>query len=350
MSDLSPTETYTFDLPEELIAQDPPARRGDSRLLLVEPGRGVAGERVFRDLPDVLRAGRSAGAEREPGPAGASADHATRTRAAGWRSCWCGRLPPSGPGWPWPGRLGACGPGRCWRSVREHQPIGGRRSGPGSRRTPGPGPGAGHRRGRSGPAGRTVGSDAAAAVHQAESDDRSPGAAAGTGTVPDRLRRGRRQRSRVGGRARRPAFISPTPCSLPWLTGGVEIARVSLHVGPGTFRPPTAEQIARAPSAREFFHLPADTAARIAADQGGRRAGHRRGDDLLAGAGNGGPAGSAGPTVRNGWICRRRCSRGAGIPGVPRPAERRDGHWEVSGRNAAVHAAAGPGRRPSTAC
>ena len=48
---------FQFDLPEDLIAQSPPTRRGDSRLLLVEPGEGTVGERVFRDLPDLLRAG-----------------------------------------------------------------------------------------------------------------------------------------------------------------------------------------------------------------------------------------------------------------------------------------------------
>ena len=48
---------FDFHLPSELIAQDPTERRGDSRLLLVEPGRGVVGEKIFRDLPGVLRSG-----------------------------------------------------------------------------------------------------------------------------------------------------------------------------------------------------------------------------------------------------------------------------------------------------
>ncbi len=38
------SSAYEFDLPPELIAQDPPPERGDSRLLLVEPGGGVGGE------------------------------------------------------------------------------------------------------------------------------------------------------------------------------------------------------------------------------------------------------------------------------------------------------------------
>ncbi|MBE0566565.1 MAG: S-adenosylmethionine:tRNA ribosyltransferase-isomerase, partial [Krumholzibacteria bacterium] len=48
---------FQFDLPSELIAQEPAARRGDARLLLVEPGQGPVGERAFRDLPGLLRPG-----------------------------------------------------------------------------------------------------------------------------------------------------------------------------------------------------------------------------------------------------------------------------------------------------
>ncbi|HEU0186445.1 MAG TPA: tRNA preQ1(34) S-adenosylmethionine ribosyltransferase-isomerase QueA [Gallionellaceae bacterium] len=47
------TEDFTFDLPEHLIAQHPPARRGASRLLHVA-GAGLA-HRMFADLPSLLR-------------------------------------------------------------------------------------------------------------------------------------------------------------------------------------------------------------------------------------------------------------------------------------------------------
>jgi S-adenosylmethionine:tRNA ribosyltransferase-isomerase len=57
MPDFSPSSAFSFELPEELIAQDPPESRGDSRLLLVEPGRGVVGEKPFVDLPAFLRSG-----------------------------------------------------------------------------------------------------------------------------------------------------------------------------------------------------------------------------------------------------------------------------------------------------
>ena len=46
-----------YELPPELIAQDPAPRRGDARLLLVARGGGVLGERRVRDLPDLLGPG-----------------------------------------------------------------------------------------------------------------------------------------------------------------------------------------------------------------------------------------------------------------------------------------------------
>ncbi|MGB9128839.1 MAG: tRNA preQ1(34) S-adenosylmethionine ribosyltransferase-isomerase QueA [Thiobacillus sp.] len=45
---------FDFDLPDELIAQFPPAVRGGSRLLHVEAG-GTLHDRDFRDLPTLLR-------------------------------------------------------------------------------------------------------------------------------------------------------------------------------------------------------------------------------------------------------------------------------------------------------
>jgi S-adenosylmethionine:tRNA ribosyltransferase-isomerase len=48
---------FHFDLPSELIAQEPLDRRGDSRLLLLPRFAGGVSDRAFRDLPDLLRAG-----------------------------------------------------------------------------------------------------------------------------------------------------------------------------------------------------------------------------------------------------------------------------------------------------
>lgn len=47
---------FDFDLPPELIAQFPPATRGESRLLHVDAA-GACHDRQFRDLPGLLRAG-----------------------------------------------------------------------------------------------------------------------------------------------------------------------------------------------------------------------------------------------------------------------------------------------------
>ena len=48
---------FDFTLPEELIAQEPPAVRGSSRMLLFERGTGALTDTVFASLPAHLRAG-----------------------------------------------------------------------------------------------------------------------------------------------------------------------------------------------------------------------------------------------------------------------------------------------------
>ncbi len=48
---------FHFDLPEELIAQTPPAIRGSSRMLRVDRATGAYSDGHFSELPDHLRAG-----------------------------------------------------------------------------------------------------------------------------------------------------------------------------------------------------------------------------------------------------------------------------------------------------
>jgi S-adenosylmethionine:tRNA ribosyltransferase-isomerase len=48
---------FYYDLPEELIAQEPLADRAGSRLLHVRSGSGSLEDRRFRELPELLRAG-----------------------------------------------------------------------------------------------------------------------------------------------------------------------------------------------------------------------------------------------------------------------------------------------------
>jgi S-adenosylmethionine:tRNA ribosyltransferase-isomerase len=48
---------FNFDLPEELIAQSPPAIRGSSRMLLVDRTTGQYHDNFFRNLPQILKPG-----------------------------------------------------------------------------------------------------------------------------------------------------------------------------------------------------------------------------------------------------------------------------------------------------
>jgi len=48
---------FYFDLPERLIAQEPPANREESRLLIVDRASGTLNDSVFAGLPNLLRQG-----------------------------------------------------------------------------------------------------------------------------------------------------------------------------------------------------------------------------------------------------------------------------------------------------
>ena len=50
-------QDFHFHLPPELIAQHPPAQRGDSRLLALNAATGALTDRMFRDLPELLHPG-----------------------------------------------------------------------------------------------------------------------------------------------------------------------------------------------------------------------------------------------------------------------------------------------------
>ncbi len=49
------TSDFDFELPADLIAQTPPVERGASRLLHVDRAAGAVSDRVFADLPSLLR-------------------------------------------------------------------------------------------------------------------------------------------------------------------------------------------------------------------------------------------------------------------------------------------------------
>jgi S-adenosylmethionine:tRNA ribosyltransferase-isomerase len=48
---------FHFDLPEELIAQSPPAIRGSSRMLILDRATGQYHDNFFRNIPEILRSG-----------------------------------------------------------------------------------------------------------------------------------------------------------------------------------------------------------------------------------------------------------------------------------------------------
>jgi S-adenosylmethionine:tRNA ribosyltransferase-isomerase len=48
------TSNFSFDLPEELIAQYPSQRRGESRLMVVDRSAGSVSHHMLRELPDLL--------------------------------------------------------------------------------------------------------------------------------------------------------------------------------------------------------------------------------------------------------------------------------------------------------
>jgi len=60
------TTAFTFNLPPHLIAQQPPAHRGDSRLLLLNRRTGAREHRMVKDLPAILRSPLLCGADGKP--------------------------------------------------------------------------------------------------------------------------------------------------------------------------------------------------------------------------------------------------------------------------------------------
>ena len=48
---------FNFDLPEDLIAQQPPPERGASRMLVMDRATGAVRDSMFAELPSLLRPG-----------------------------------------------------------------------------------------------------------------------------------------------------------------------------------------------------------------------------------------------------------------------------------------------------
>ena len=269
------TNLFQFELPGELIAQEPPPARGDSRLLLVEPDKGVVAEREFRgivgclDPGDLLVLNQS-----EVLPARLQT---VRADTGGQVEILLIRPVPE-TGW-----LAMARPARRLRSGQKLKVVGG-------------------------PwltAGEPIGEEPLIEIIDKLDDgnilvscDVDPGVVAKKwGVMPlppyisqdltaaDACQQDARDRERyqtvfaqgdVSGAA---SVAAPTaglhfsPTTLDRLQErGVRLARLTLHVGPGTFRPPTPQQINDRRLHREFFHLPGEVSAAIAATRknGGR--------------------------------------------------------------------------------
>ncbi len=329
MSDQIPSHaSFDFDLPPELIAQDPPERRGDSRLLLVEPDQGVVAEKVFRELPGILRTGDLLVLNES---------RVLPARLMAVREDTGGRV-----------ELLLIRPvdaERTWLALAKPQ----RRLREGVRLVVMDSGGEAVPRK---PVLEITGRLTQGQVLVTGSED--PGSIAekwGVMPLPPYIRRdpedysserGRRDARRyqtvfacrdkggAGSVAAPTAGLHFSAATLDALAAsGVETARVSLHVGPGTFRAPSDDQIASRRLHREFFHLPADVSARIAAV---RRAGGRviavgtTSLRVLETAGRLELPATGPDHLSFGSGCED------GPPEFAGEATRHDGHWEVAGQ------------------
>ena len=64
------TSDFDYDLPKELIAQDPLEDRSASRLMVLHRKSGTIEHRVFHDIVEYLRPGRLSGTQQYKGNPG----------------------------------------------------------------------------------------------------------------------------------------------------------------------------------------------------------------------------------------------------------------------------------------
>lgn len=256
---MSEADLYDYELPPELIAQQPLERRADARLLHIRRGDGSVAHRHVRDLPEMLR----------PGDLVVVNDtRVVPARLVGRRAATGGR---------WEGLfLHEASPG-AWRILA-------------------------HTRGRPQPGERIVlvdreGHEAAALrlldrgpggtwIVQPEGNDPFDAVLDRVGRVPlpGYIRGGQEQAGDVeryqtvfakasGSAAAPTAGLHFTPELLAALTArGINRAEVTLHVGLDTFRPITAERVEEHPMHTEWCECPAATVTAIhqAKARGGR--------------------------------------------------------------------------------
>lgn len=312
---------FHFELPAELIAQEPPACRGDARLLLVEPQAGPVGERRFGDLPGLLRPGDLLVLnESRVLPARL----ATRRRDTGGRVEVLLVEPSAEPG--------------RWLAMAR----------PARRLRPGIVLQVEDRHGTAAPLLTVEDRTADGMVIVSGSEDPARLAERhGVMPLPPYIRRTPDDPRSVADRHRYQTVFAagePEACrsvaaptaglhfaddTLARLAArGIGTARVRLHVGPGTFQPPDEAQIAARRLHAEAFHLPAATAAAVARTR-------RNGGRVIA-VGTTSlrvleTAARLGLPAADGPDCRRWPDADDPEPVFRGEAVRRDGHWDVAG-------------------
>jgi S-adenosylmethionine:tRNA ribosyltransferase-isomerase len=247
-----PATDYLYELPPELIAQDPAPRRADARLLLLRRGGGVAGESSVRELPRWLR----------PGDLLVLNDsrvlparlHTRRTGSGGYVELLLVR-PDGAASW-----LALARPARRLRPGSRLRLARGRTDEP-----------AGPEltvlaSGKDGHIRLTAGGPDLVGLAEAWGDVPLPPYIRRRSAEPEAALRRQRDRDRYQTVYAHPAgsVAAPTaglhfePALLAALAArGIEAVRVTLHVGPGTFQPPSENQIRCRRLHREIFRYPA---------------------------------------------------------------------------------------------
>ncbi len=256
---MTETEAYDYDLPEELIAQQPLHHRADARLLVVDRKAESIGHYHVRDLPEILRTGDMLVLNNS---------RVLPARLVGFRTVTRGR---------WQGLYLEDGPNGMWRML-------------------------GKTRGKIGPSETVTLVDhhgvpgitleliskleGSVWIARPQSDLSTPAILDQFGRVPlpPYIRNGEMVPSDTdryqttfadppGSVAAPTAGLHFTPKLLDSLSErGVERGFVTLHVGVGTFRPIATASLAEHTMHSEWCELPASTAEKIRATQaaGGR--------------------------------------------------------------------------------
>jgi S-adenosylmethionine:tRNA ribosyltransferase-isomerase len=253
------TELFDYALPERLIAQIPAARRDQSRLLVVNRRPRTVAHHVFLDLPDFLRAGDILFRNNA---AVLPARLFARRPTGGQVECFL--LRPAGPVNEW------------WCLLRPGRklPVGatfGREGGFTATVLAKEGDGAAR------VAFTTPGGESIVAVANRLGEVPLPPYIPRRRTGDERRLDLERYQTVYADRAHQVAVAAPTaglhftPELLAGLAaGGLRFADLTLHVGPGTFRPITAETIEQHVIHREVYELPPETQS-LLFQPGGRR-------------------------------------------------------------------------------